>query len=233
MINELLTKGGPIIWILCLLSVYGLGIVAERLFYYHRIRIHSGDMLRGLSLLVRRGEYAEALHQASRAPGPVARVIESALCRPLSSRGDLSMIVQEAAQLEVFRVEKNVRGLLAVATVAPLLGILGTLLSLMRFYNQINFSDGRATGTMLSQAVFEALITSALGLVVAIPAYLFYMFLAARARLIINEIERSGIETINILHDARTKQKQSLKEEKRQKKQEELELDSPTETVSL
>lgn len=207
--NDLFLKGGTIVWILSLFSVYGLGIVAERLFYYHRVRINSGDMLRGLSALVRRGSYAEALHEASRAPGPVARVIESALCRPSSSRAELSMIVQEAAQLEVFRVEKNVRGLLAVATVAPLLGILGTLISLMKFYHQIDFADGRASGTMLSQAVFEALITSAMGLAVAIPAYLFYMFLSARARLVLNEIERAGIETINILHDA----KKQLEEE--------------------
>lgn len=211
--KELFQNGGPIIWILCLFSIYGLGVVAERLFYFHRVRINSGDMLRGLSLLVRRGAYAEAMHEASRAPGPVARVIESALCRPDAERSELSAVVQESAQLEVFKVEKNIRGLLTVATVAPLLGLLGTLLALMKFYYQINFADDKVSGTGLSQAVFEALITSALGLAIAIPAYLFYMFLAARARLVLNEIERAGIETVNILADAKRAAKQAGEKE--------------------
>ena len=206
--RELFQNGGPIVWILCAFSIYGLGVVAERLFYFHRVRITSGDMLRGLSQLVRKGSYAEALHEASRAPGPVARVIESALCRPDADRNELSAVVQESAQLEVFKVEKNVRGLLTVATVAPLLGLLGTLLALMKFYYQTNFSDDRLSGNGLSQAVFEALITSALGLAIAIPAYLFYMFLAARARLILNEIERAGIETVNIISDSKRREKE-------------------------
>ena len=206
--RELFQNGGPIVWILCAFSIYGLGVVAERLFYFHRVRINSGDMLRGLSQLVRKGSYAEALHEASRAPGPVARVIESALCRPDADRNELSAVVQESAQLEVFKVEKNVRGLLTVATVAPLLGLLGTLLALMKFYYQTNFSDDRLSGNGLSQAVFEALITSALGLAIAIPAYLFYMFLAARARLILNEIERAGIETVNIISDSKRREKE-------------------------
>lgn len=201
--KELFQNGGPIVWILCVFSIYGLGVVAERLFYFHRVRINSGDMLRGISLLVRRGSYAEALHQVSRAPGPVARVIESALCRPDAERKELSDVVQESAQLEIFSVEKNIRGLLTVATIAPLLGLLGTLLALMKFYYQTNFTDDRLSGNGLSQAVFEALITSALGLAIAIPAYLFYMFLAARARLIMNEIERAGIETVNIISDSK------------------------------
>lgn len=211
--RELFQNGGPIVWILCVFSIYGLGVVAERLFYFHRVKINSGDMLRGLSLLVRRGSYAEALHEASRAPGPVARVIESALCRPDAERQELSSVVAEAAQLEVFKVEKNVRGLLTIATVAPLLGLLGTLLSLMRYYYQVNITDDRIASTGPSQTIFEALITSALGLAIAIPAYLFYMFLAARARAVMNEVERAGIETVNILSDAKRNPPEKTTEE--------------------
>lgn len=221
--KELFQNGGPIVWILCAFSIYGLGVVAERLFYFHRVRINSGDLLRGISLLVKKGSYAEALHQVSRAPGPVARVIESALCRPEAGRNELGAVVQESAQLEVFKVEKNVRGLLTVATVAPLLGLLGTLLALMKFYYQTNFSDDRLSGNGLSQAVFEALITSALGLAIAIPAYLFYMFLAARARLVINEIERAGIETVNIISDSKRQEKNHQEEAENKKESSETE----------
>lgn len=201
--KELFEITGPIAWVLLAFSIYGLAVVGERLFYFHRVRINSGDMLRGLSILVRRGSYEEALHEASRAPGPMARVMESALSRPDADRAELAAIVTESSQLEVFKVEKNIRGLLAVATITPLIGLLGTLISLMKFYYQVDNADERIVGTALSKAIFEALVSSAIGLAIAIPAYLFYMFLAAKARGVTNEIERAGIETINILSDAK------------------------------
>lgn len=224
--RELFNIGGPIVWILCAFSIYGLGVVAERLFYFHRVRINSGDLLRGLSLLLRKGSYAEALHEVSRAPGPVARVIESALCRPNADRQELHSVVTEAAQLEVFHIEKNIRGLLTTATVAPLLGLLGTLLSLIKFFYQTNPSnsnDDRLMSLGVSQAVFEALITSAIGLAIAVPAYLFYMFLAARARKVINEVERAGIETVNIISDTKRIRPQDDKEEENSAEEKETE----------
>lgn len=207
--SDLIEKIGPLFWVLCALSVYGLAVVAERFLYFHRMRINTGDFLRGISNLIRKGSFAEARHEASKLPGPIARVVESVISRPSLSNEDLRDLAQDAAQLEVFKIEKNIRGLLVVATVAPLLGLLGSLLGLIRFYSQVGLFEGRTPNLELSQSLFEALLSSALGLVIAIPAYLFYAYMSARARLVIHEVERAGMEVVYLIGDSKASDDES------------------------
>jgi len=128
--REMIATMGPIFWLIMLFAALSLAVVAERLFYFHRVNINSGDFLRGLSSLLRSGQYDEALHEARMLPGPMARVVEAVLSRPRLNRNELRDIALEAADMEVYRVERNIRTLQACATVMPMLGILGTLLAL-------------------------------------------------------------------------------------------------------
>lgn len=201
--NELIQKVGPLFWISSLLSLYGLAVIAERSLYFHRVGINTGVFLRGLSKLIKDGNFKEARHEAGRLPGPIPRVVEAVVSRPDLGLADLRVVAIQSAQLEVYKIEKNVRGLLVVATVAPLVGVLGTILGIVRIYNEPGFFDGKGSGLVFSEAVFQALLTSAFGLVVAIPAYLFYCYLSARARKVIHEVERAGIETVYLICDSR------------------------------
>lgn len=88
--------------------------------------------------------------------------------------------------MEVFQIEKNIRGLLVVATVSPLVGVLGTIQGLVGFYSQPGVLEGKAPSLAMSDAVYQALLSSALGLSIAIPAYLFYSYLASRSRQIVH-----------------------------------------------
>lgn len=200
---ETISTMGPMFWLILFFAALALAVVAERLFYYHRININSGDFLRGLSALIRSGEYAEALHEARQLPGPMARVVESVLARPKLERQELREIAMGAAELEVYRIERHVRLLQMCATVMPLLGILGTLLGLMDFYETPGVADGAAAPPAVVDALQQALLLSATGLAFAIPAYLFYMYLASRARKIVNSVERAGMECVHIISDAR------------------------------
>ncbi len=201
--SEFITRMGPLFWVMSIFAIYGMAIIGERLFYFHRVNINSGDFLRGLSSLLRKGRYDEARHEASLLPGPTARVVEAVLSRPKLSRSDLRDIAVEATQLEVFRVEKNIRGLLVVATVTPLLGMLGTILGLVRLYRQPGIREGKLATIERSSAIYQALLSSAYGVALAIPAYLLYMYLAARSRKLIHKIERAALETVHIICDAR------------------------------
>ncbi len=118
--SGLIEQGGPLVWVLLGLAFIGSVCVVERMFFFHRARINVGDLLVGLAHHVRRRSFAEALHEAARAPGPVARVAHAALLRYYLSRADLRDVVQEAGQLEVPRIEKNIRAILGVALLAPL-----------------------------------------------------------------------------------------------------------------
>src|SRR5438874_12123869 len=108
-------------------SIISIAVFAERLFYLHRATIHVGEFLKGLSNLISRRNFAEALHESAGTPGPVARVVHSAIIRYDAPRSELRDFVQEAGQLEVPKLERF-RGVPAtLAFVAPLLGLLGAV----------------------------------------------------------------------------------------------------------
>lgn len=201
--REMIATMGPMFWLILFFATLALAVLAERLFYFHRININSGEFLRGLSALLRSGQYDECLHEARQLPGPMARVVEAVLSRPRLSRHELREIALEASEVEVYRIERNVRTLLVCATVMPLLGVLGTLLALVSFYEQPGITDGAAAAPMIAATLQQALLLSASGVALAIPTYIFYMFLASRARKLINMVERAGLECVHIIADAR------------------------------
>ncbi len=203
--SEMISTMGPMFWLISFFAVLALAAVAERLFYFHRININSGDFLRGLSALLRSGQYNEALHEVRQLPGPMARVVEAVLSRPKLARSELRDIAMEAAELEVYRIDRNIRCLQVCATVMPLLGLLGTILALVAFYEQPGITDGAAAMPEIVYTLQRALLLSAAGIALAIPAYLFYMYLASRARKIINNVERAGLECVHIICDARVR----------------------------
>ena len=98
---EYLQKGGLLMWPILICSIISIAVIAERLFYLHRATIHVGEFLKGLANLIKRRNFAEALHESAGTPGPVARVIHAAIIRHDLPRSELREIVQEAGQLEV------------------------------------------------------------------------------------------------------------------------------------
>jgi biopolymer transport protein ExbB len=199
----LIEQGGPLVWVLLGLAFIGSVCAVERLFFFHRARISVGDLLVGLSHHIRRRAFAEALHEAARAPGPVARVAHAALLRYYLSRGDLRDVVQEAGQLEVPSIEKNLRAILGAALLAPLVGILGTLVGMLETFQKVSEKGGFTGPAELSAGVFSALITSVIGLTVAVPLYLFYLYFVGRAKRLVHRLERAGIEMVHLIADAR------------------------------
>lgn len=201
--SGLLDRGGPIIWLQLALALVGAVFVVERMFFFHRARINVGDLLVGLSKHVQRKAYAEALHEAARAPGPVARVAHAVVLRHHLDRRDLRDVAAEAGQLEVPRIEKNIRAILAVALIAPLTGMLGTVLGLTEMFQELGETPGEVLAADLSMGVFQSLVTTVFGLLIAIPAYLFYLYFLGRAKRLFHRIERTGIEMVNIVNDSR------------------------------
>jgi biopolymer transport protein ExbB len=115
---ELVAKGGPLIWLLLGCSLVALGIFAERFFHLHRSVVNVGEFMQGLTNLVQKQNFPEALHVAAGTPGPVARVVRSALGRHEMSRADLKEVVQEAGQLEVPKLERYLPVLLSIVYLA-------------------------------------------------------------------------------------------------------------------
>ncbi|MFZ4764164.1 MAG: MotA/TolQ/ExbB proton channel family protein [Roseimicrobium sp.] len=200
---DLLSKGGPLVWLLLGCFGLSLAIFAERIAYFHRATMNVGEFLAGLASLIRRKNYAEALQECVATRVPAGRVLHAALLRHHAPREQLKELVQEAGQLEVPRLERYLSVLHGIAHAAPLIGLLGTIAGLMDTFAEMNNVAGYATPAQVAKGVYMSLVTSALGLVVAIPSYLFYAFLAAKCRHLMHDLERAGIEIVNILEDNR------------------------------
>jgi biopolymer transport protein ExbB len=198
---DYIQKGGLLMWPILFCSVIAIAVFAERLFYFHRATIHVGEFLQGLSNLLQRRNFAEALHESAGTPGPVARVIHAAIIRHDAPRAELREIVQEAGQLEVPKLERFLGVLATLAYVTPLLGLLGTVAGMIDAFGTLSSNGGYATVTELSNGVYKSLLTTAAGLVVATPTFVAYSYLSSRVNSLMHEMERAGIEVVHMLTD--------------------------------
>lgn len=195
-------------WAILACSVVAVAVFLERLMYFHRASIPTGDFLRGLVTMLRKGDFETALRESALAPGPVARVAHAVIARRELPRGDLRDVAQEAGQLEVPRLEKNLPLLGAVAILTPLLGLLGATLGLVETFQIIAARGGNATATDIAAGVWESLLTCAASLAVAIPAFAAASFLSAKVNGFLRDMERAGIEILAALDDVKLRDRQ-------------------------
>src|SRR2546421_9203090 len=200
---DYIQKGGLLMWPILVCSIISIAVFAERLFYFHRAAIHVGEFLQGLSNLVQRRSFAEALHECAGTPGPVARVIHAAIIRHDAPRTELKDIVQEAGQLEVPKLERNLALLSTIAFVTPLIGLLGTVTGLIEAFVTISSHSGFPNSTDISSGIYHSLLTTAAGLAVGIPSSVAYTYLSSRVNSLMHDMERGGIEIVNLIAAAR------------------------------
>lgn len=190
------------LWVQGGLGFLALLVIVERMIFFQHARGNVANLLLGIANHVRKKAYAEALHESSRVRGPEARIVHAVLMRHSLSRTNLREIAQEAGQLEVPRIERNLRVLLGVAMLSPLLGMFGTVLGLIETFIQISNAGGALAQTALAGGMFQSLASTAVGLAIAIPAYVMYLYLYGKARRLMHRLERAGIETVNIVCDS-------------------------------
>ncbi len=190
-------------WLLFAASIITTAVFAERLLYLRRATISVEDFLRGISQLIRRGKLAEAQTESKSTPGPVARVVHAAILRHDLPRADLKEIVQEAGQMEIPRLESYLLLLATLAHLCPLIGLLGTVTGIIKAFIAVSAQGGYVTASALSAGTYQSLLTTAGGLVIAIPAYAAHNYLSARVNALAHDMERAGIETVNMLLDLR------------------------------
>ncbi len=196
---DYMQKGGPLMWLILLCSVVAVAVLAERLLYLHRATINVGEFLQGVSNLIRNRNFAEARIECQAASVPVTRVIHAAILRHRLPRQELREIVQEAGQLEVPRLERHLGILVGIGYLTPLIGLLGTVTGFIQAFVQLSANNGYATLPDVSAGIYQSLLTTAAGLVVAIPTILGYCYLSSRVTAMLHDMERAGIEVVHLL----------------------------------
>ena len=200
---EYMQKGGPLMWLILFCSVLAGAVFLERVTYYHRITMRIGEFMRGLANLISHRRFAEAQMECAGTPTPVTRVLHAAILRHDAPRTELKEIVLEAGQLEVPRLERRLGIIATIGFVVPMIGLLGTVTGLIESFVNISSQSGFASSTDIASGIYQALLTTAAGLVVAIPCAVAYGYLNSRVNTIVHDMERAGIEIVNLLVDHR------------------------------
>jgi biopolymer transport protein ExbB len=201
---SLLGQGGPVMWVLLGLGLVALVVFAERALFLHRGQIRSTAFLTGIKNILLKRRLMEAITVCEDTPGPVAVVVKAALLHHEADEAKLRLAVQEAALVEIPILERRMGALAAIAQVAPLLGLLGTVLGMLRAFHAFLQGGNYATPVALSGGMWEALLGTAFGLAVAIPTHLGHHFLRGRVRVLVNDMEWSANEIMRfVLQDLR------------------------------
>lgn len=188
-------------WVLLFVSLFGFIIFIERTLYLHRGQIRTSQFLEGIRNLVRHGRRLEALTLCEDMPGPIPGVVKAILVQAGSSEADMRRAASEAALVEIPTLERRIGAIAAIARIAPLLGLLGTVLGMIQAFFGVSLSGttGYPTFGLLLGGVGQALLTTAFGLMIAIMAHIAHHFLHGRVRALIHDLEYTGHELIQFM----------------------------------
>lgn len=195
---------------LLFVSLLGFVLFIERSLYLHKGQIGTQDFLSGIKNLVRKKRLVEALTLCEDTPGPMARIVKSALLHYGESRESIRSAIQSAAIVEIPTLERRIGTIAALARVAPLLGFLGTLITALQALYALDSFNGDSG--VLSKLLAQALITSATGLAIAVMAMLAYHFLSGRVRALVHDFEWVGHDIHEFLTTASLEDTEAIEE---------------------
>ena len=187
------------IWLILATSAAALTVFVERLLRYHREQINSTEFLNGVRNVLKRDNIVEALAICDATPGPVARLVKIAILSRERGREGVREALEDAGSLEVPRLEAKLHLLATFAQIAPLMGLLGTVMGFIRTYDALEKAGMGAHISLLSGGIREALICTAAGLAVSIPCYAGYNYLVSRVNAIVFDMEQVSTEVLNIV----------------------------------
>ena len=169
-------KGGPLMWPILLCSVIAFAIVLERLWYFNRRKINIEVLISEVKKLLREGKFEEAERLCEELQNPVGNILAVCINTHRKNHPEKEKIISRAGSRELRKLEKNLRGLGIIAHISPLLGLLGTVTGMIKCFMKIQELGGKVDASVLAGGIWEALITTAAGLSVAIPAVIFYHY---------------------------------------------------------
>lgn len=177
---DLLAKGGILVGPILLCSVLGLAIFAERLVHFIRLKIREDAVVNNITTLVARGEHPAAAALAQRSDTSLGRILANAIDVLEQDRETLETVIVHSMEEEIRTSSRYLQGLVTIGNIAPLLGLLGTVTGMIKAFMVIQETGGKVNAAVLAGGIWEAMLTTALGLCVALPVMVGHSYLAGR-----------------------------------------------------
>ncbi len=198
---DLLVKGGYMMVPLYLLFVLAIFIFVQKLITLSKAAKTPGHLMDQVKVLVQSGQIEKAKMLCAGENTPVANMIAKGVDRIGSPLKNIEVSIENVGKIEIYKLEKNLGLLATVSGAAPMIGFLGTVTGMIQAFISIAQEEGMVSPKLLSSGIYEAMITTAAGLVVGIIAYLGYNYLVTQVSKLVHNMEYTSIEFIDLLQD--------------------------------
>ncbi|MFT6815632.1 MAG: biopolymer transport protein ExbB [Sphingobacteriales bacterium] len=200
-IIELLLKGGWILIPLFVMSIIAIYIFVERYLTIKRASKEEKNFMTQIREYVLQGNIDAAKTLCKGSDNPIARMIEKGLSRVGRPLKDINVAIENTGKIEIFKLENNLAGLATISGAAPMIGFFGTVIGMIKaFFNMSKAGNNIEVG-LLAGGIYEAMITTAAGLVVGIIAFIGYNILVTMIEKVIYKMETSSLEFVDLLQD--------------------------------
>jgi len=195
---DVLAKGGPLMIPIAVAGVLALAIFLERLWFLRHEKIIPRRLIDAVLDLVKKDKYSEAEVLCRQDRSIVSVVLRVGVTHAKKGRRQIKDIMEESGKSVAAELERYVNGLGTIAAVSPLMGLLGTVTGMINVFQKVT-SEGVGDPRLLASGIWEALVTTAAGLTVAIPAYIAYRYLLGKVDGLLLEMEEAAIETVDAI----------------------------------
>ena len=199
---ELIKAGGWVMGPILLASVVAMAIVLERSWSLQRSRVAPSGLLQDLQKALRKGPPNAALLRELREGSPLGRVLAAGLANRMHERAVIKESIEEAGRLVVYQLERYLNTLGTIAAVSPLLGLLGTVVGMINMFGALKVA-GAGDPAELAGGIGQALITTAAGLVVAIPSLYCYRYFRGHVEGLVVTMEQEALKLVEVLQGQR------------------------------
>ncbi|NLN93056.1 MAG: MotA/TolQ/ExbB proton channel family protein [Candidatus Hydrogenedens sp.] len=196
---NIIIQGGILMWPIMMCSVIGLAIIIERIFVLRRADIDTREFMDVMRQVLRQNRIREAIEICDETEAPVARILKAGILKHDRSKEDIREAIEDAGRFEIPRLERHLSALATCSTIAPLLGLLGTVQGMIKAFSEIQNKRGQVNPSDLAEGIGNALITTAAGLTVAIPILVVHNYFITRVDNMVLEMELSASELIELL----------------------------------
>lgn len=198
--SSILINGGIILWIIIILFFLAAIIIVERILYFKKIRVDEEKLFARVRSAIEKKHFDEALSICDTNESPLSSLMKSGIEHRHFPKHTQKEILQEKANQEVPALEKHLSSLGTISHVSPLLGLLGTVTGNISSFGLLGGSLAVSDPGILATGISQALVTTAAGLIVAIPAVIFYNYLVSKVDLILIRMENQVNDMILLLN---------------------------------
>src|SRR6056297_29578 len=198
-IYNFISLGGPMAIPLIICSIFSVAVIIEKAVYFLRRKDNSLRLLKRIELKVENDDIIGALNELKGEKGPNAKLLSTALSHYEDDPDRIREVLQAVGEDEIKKMEKHLPVLDVIAMISPLLGLLGTVLGIISSFNILGTAAGMAEPAQVSAGIAAALISTAIGLIIAIPTAIFYSYFANKVEKKAHELNLSMVDIIDVV----------------------------------